>query len=237
MNFLAQRAGLPELMDDPTGDTEALFTTLTQFELINRLFSRNRYLAKKLLIPHMQEQSQTKFTLFDLGAGGCDFGLWLVPYAKARGIEVEVHCFDSDPRVVEYARVRCAKAKGVRIIHDSALNLPSYEVRPDYIFANHLLHHLSDREIPVLISAVEQSARLGFILNDLKRSKWSYVLFGLFASLVFWKSYARADGLLSIRKGFTAGELRRYLDKLEKSDRRAEVRTLFPGRVVLLGFQ
>jgi len=224
-------------MDDPAGNKEALFTTLKQFEMINRLFSRNRFLAKEFLVPHMRKQKQTGFTLFDLGAGGCDFALWLVPYAKARGIDVEVHCFDNDARVVAYATKRCAKAEGVKIVFDSALNLPRYPIRPDYIFANHLLHHLSEPEIPKLLSAIRQNAKLGFIVNDLKRSKLSYVLFGLFASIAFRKSYARSDGLMSIRKGFTVGELRRYLDQSRNSHLRARVQTFLPGRIVMLGFQ
>jgi len=235
MKWQTARSTDPEIMDDPGGDERLLFRTLDQFSIINFLFSRNRFLARTLIVPHMRRQRARGFTVCDLGSGGCDFGLWLSRYLSARTIEARILCVDSDPRVVEYAKRRCSADKAISVMEGSALSLDASGIRPDYIFSNHLLHHLPDEELVALLALVHRSARLGYILNDLVRSRQSYLFFCAFASAFLRNTFARADGLLSIRKGFTPTELESFVNRAGV-DPRPRMERFFPGRIVLYKF-
>ena len=226
-----QRASLSELMDNPAGDRELLDRTLDQLHVVNMFFSRNRYCAKKLLIPHMLRQQRKSFTVCDIGAGACDFGLWLSGYAIRHGLRVHMYCVDNDIRVVEHARIKCRKNDLVTIIHDSALNLASFAFKPDYIFSNHFIHHLSDTDLVKLFELIDMHASYGYVINDLKRSPISWTAFYLFGIVFLHKSFSLTDGLISIRRGFTEEELSGLLAKAGVADARIENK--WPGRLII----
>jgi len=221
-----RRADEEELMDLPDGDEAHLFRTLDQFHDINRLFSRVRGLLKRTVLADMRPGTQ--YHLVDLGAGACDIPVWLLHEAKRRGLSLEVTAVDADPRVVRYAEERYGDHPGLNILQADALDLDT--LAPfDYLFANHFLHHLPDAALPPLIADAHRLARRGFVFSDLRRSPWSYLGFSLFAR-VYRDSFARADGLLSIRKGFTPAEWTVLGGRTP-----TRVRTAFPGRVQLRG--
>lgn len=225
----------PELMDDPSGDKLKLFATLRQFKMINLFFSRSRHLAKSLIISHFRKSAKHAFTLFDLGAGGCDFALWLSRYCVNRSLSAKIFCIDNDPRVIEFAAAQCRGAGTIAVVRESALRIDKMDVVPDYIFSCHLLHHLGEEDIITLLRRVTASARCGYVLSDLERSRLWYWLFGLFSSLFLRNSFAKADGLLSIRKSFTKPELERLIDRSGITPR-PRVRRMFPGRLVVERF-
>jgi hypothetical protein len=183
------RSAEKELMDDPAGDKKHLFATLRQFRLINQLFTRSRYLAKSRFFTHFRGRREASFTLFDLGAGGCDFGLWFSGYLTARGISARIVCIDNDPRAVEFANAACSGHDNIAIINESALHIEAIDARPDYIYSCHLLHHLNDDEVVALLRAVNAKARLGYVLCDLERSRLWRFLFGLFSALFLRNSF------------------------------------------------
>jgi 2-polyprenyl-3-methyl-5-hydroxy-6-metoxy-1,4-benzoquinol methylase len=235
MEWFDVRSTKPEIMDDRDSDATLLFRTLDQFSLINLLFSRNRFLARTLIVPHMRRQRSNGFTVCDLGSGGCDFALWLSRFLSARAIKARIYCIDSDPRVVEYAQQRCSGIDDITVLNGSALRFDECGIRPDYIFSNHLLHHLTEDELVALISLVHRSARLGYVLNDLVRSKQSYLFFLAFTTAFLRNTFARADGLLSIQKAFTPLELARFVGRSGVVPR-PRMKLLFPGRIVLYKF-
>lgn len=224
-----------ELMDDPAGDKGLLFATLRQFKLINRLFTRSRFLAKSFVHDYVRGSRLSPLTLFDLGSGGCDFALWFSRYLSSRNIKGKILCIDNDPRVVEFAHKACSGNNAVAIIGASALCIDKIDNNPDYIFSCHLLHHLSDEDVVTMLRKISAKARRGYILNDLERSGGWHFLFGLFSLLFFRNSFARADGLLSIRKSFTKKELESIIDRSGVTPR-PQVRQLFPGRLVVEHF-
>lgn len=225
----AERATEEELMDRPDCDERRLVRTLDQFHDINRLFSRVRGLLKRTVLADMVPGRD--YRLLDLGAGACDIPVWLLGEAGRRGLSLAVTAVDADPRVVRYARKRYGDVGGLGIVEADALDLDA--LAPfDYLFANHFLHHLPAAAIQKLLADARRLAGRGFVISDLRRSPWSYLGFSIFAR-IYRDSFTRADGLISIRKGFTPEELRRLA-----GDTPAEVRTALPGRVRMVsGFR
>lgn len=198
-------------MDFPEADETQLIATVRQFRTINRLVSRSRSLIHRYILRDAQRRGLSRITVLDVGAGGCDIGVWIAAAAARYGIEARVICLDQDPRIIAYAREYTAESPQVEVVEGSAAELD--HIAPvDYIFANHFLHHLPDEVIVELLPQLARTARYGYVLNDLRRSRLSYVGYSLLAALFFRGSFAFYDGRLSIRRGFTKNELQSMVD-------------------------
>jgi len=201
-----QRSGESELMDFPDADETLLLATVRQFRTINRLVSRSRSLIRRFILRDAHRRGLSHITVLDVGAGGCDIGVWITGAARRYGIEAHVICLDQDPRIIAYARECTAEIPNIAVVEGSAAELD--QLGPvDYIFANHFLHHLPDEAIVELLPLLARTARYGYVLNDLRRSRMSYIGYSLLAGLFFRGSFAYYDGRLSIRRGFTKSEL------------------------------
>ena len=77
----------------------------------------------------------------------------------------------------------------------------------DFITSNHLLHHLTAPELAALLDDSEKLCRVAVIHSDLERSAVAYAAFGVGIGPWFRGSFIREDGLLSLRRSYTAPEL------------------------------
>ena len=202
------RATQAELMDNPACDQAALYRTLDQFARINQLFSASRRLLKRHIIAAMQAAPRQSYHLLDVGAGGGDIALWLHRAALKRHLDLEITCLELDPRICTYLREKLAAYPNLHVVQGDLRHLGPDFGPFDFVFANHLLHHLPAEAIAPALQALGNLTRRRLLINDLRRSRLAYVAFNLYAGLFARGSFARADGLLSIRKGFTAAELK-----------------------------
>ena len=205
---LSKRSDQKEIMDGSDVDEQKAYRTLAQFRIINLLLSRSRKLMKEILIPHMLQAGGKELTLLDVGAGGGDVARWFAELCHSRGIEIKIICLDSDPIVTAFATQRCRSYENISVRQGSAHDIEAIDEDIDYIFANHFLHHLNNQDIPPFLEKVYRTARRGFLINDLIRSRPAYLGFTLLAGTFFHKSYHFHDGRISIRKGFKFHELK-----------------------------
>jgi 2-polyprenyl-3-methyl-5-hydroxy-6-metoxy-1,4-benzoquinol methylase len=231
--FMRERSHAPEKMDDPGCDSTLLINTVRQFRLINFLFSASRALLKRHFVPLMNPGAPNTYTLLDIGAGGCDTAVWFMKYCRRNGIGLRVTCLDSDPRIVAYSRDMTMDIPEVEIVHLSAFELERIGDY-DFVFTNHFMHHLDDEDLTRLLGLVAGKTRIRFLMNDLRRSLWSYIGFRLFAALFLHRSFAGYDGSLSILRGFTPAELNELVEHAE-ARHRLRTGTAFPGRIYILG--
>lgn len=213
-------------MDQPDCDSDQLFRTLDQFEGINILFSRVRGLLRQTVLSDMEPGK--KYHLVDLGAGACDIPLWLLKQARHKGLDLKITAVDADARIIEYAKRKHADVDGLTILKADALHLEAFAPF-DYLFANHFLHHLPNETLPKLIKDAHKRCRRGFVFSDLKRSRFSYLAFSVIA-LIYRESFAREDGLISIRKGFRKEDFQKLSGLIP-----TQIQTAFPGRIQMLG--
>lgn len=219
-------------MDDPACDEAMLLRTVDQFSLINRLVGRYRTILHRHVLQQMKRDPAREYHLLDLGAGGCDIPVWLLTEARRQKLKLRVTALDGDERIVRHAQKKCAGVNGLEIHH-----APLSEMRRfapvDFIFMNHVLHHLPDEIIPGVVREMAALARCCWIVSDLLRSRWAYTGFHLVGPF-FTRSFAFEDGLRSIRRGFTSADLFRYTKNSIPSDR-VTTEHLIPGRIVLIG--
>ncbi|MDF7806736.1 methyltransferase domain-containing protein [Pontiellaceae bacterium B12219] len=227
---LSARETMDELMDAPDCDETRLLRTVRQFSAINRQVARYRTILKREILADMMRDPDREYHLVDMGAGGCDIDVWLLKAARKRGLKLRISACDIDPRIIRYARSTFGKTPGLDIRREDLLG-DSFPEPVDYVFANHFLHHLTDKQIIDLLQLWAPRVRRKMVLSDLKRARgayWGYAALALF----YPNSFARIDGLISIRKGFTLNELS-ALTREAVGDQAFCVNQLQPARLVL----
>ncbi|HMP89801.1 MAG TPA: methyltransferase domain-containing protein [Kiritimatiellia bacterium] len=231
LDFRARWDGV-ELMDDPNCDEALLIRTLEQFRWMNRLVSRYRAILTRWVLSDMGKDPGREYHLVDLGSGGCDIPVWLLREAEKKGLRLRVTALDGDSRAIAFAKERHGGMAGLDIQHADIMAMNRFGP-VDYLFTNHVLHHLPDRVIPGLLRMMHQTAIRCWLVSDLKRSAWSYAGFQLLGRF-FRDSFAFEDGKRSIRRGFRVNELEGYLDESGVKDK-AYVHSFVPGRLVIVG--
>ena len=227
---LASRATLCELMDDPGCNETLLLRTVRQFASINRLVSRYRTILRKQVLDDMLRDPTREYHLVDMGAGGCDIDAWLLNAAQREGLKLRITACDIDQRIIDYARSEYGHVEGLTILNQDLID-GSITADVDYVFANHFLHHLPDGQIIRLLRKWKPFVRRRMVFSDLHRAHAAYAGFALL-SLFFPRSFARTDGLISIRRGFVPGELAELATQALPHTR-FSVGKLVPGRLVL----
>lgn len=234
MRDFAARATDDELMDRPDSSAELLANTLRQFRWINRTLTPCHRLLRRHVLRRMRAERGRAWTMLDIGAGGCDLPIWLVDLCRRERIALSITCIDNDPRVLEFARRRIVDWPEITLVPGDALALE--KIAPgswDFIFSNHVLHHLTTPQIQHCLRGVVRACREQCIMSDLVRSRLSYWLYSAAAAVFFRRSFAYDDGRLSIRKSLTKQEAM----ALVASDPALEslrVRSTFPGHLAFL---
>lgn len=205
LEFLGARAAdAVEEMDLPGCDPARLQRTYEQFALVNRAVSGWHGIYRALIRPGLSAGSPA--SLLDIGCGGGDVPVRLARWAARDGLLLEVTAIDPDPRASRFARERNGGA-GVTFRQAASSVLVEEGGSFDFVISNHVLHHLDTDVLPVFLAESAALCRSRAIHNDLRRSAAAYALFYA-GSPLLTGSYIRKDGLTSIRRSYTSGELR-----------------------------
>jgi len=217
-------------MDDPRADPRMLERTYLRFEVLNRVVSRPVRLYRRDIRP--RTGGERALRILDVGSGGGDLCRLLATRLRRDGAACEITALDPDERAAAWARARDGGA-GIRYLTARTSDLVAEGERFDVVVSNHLLHHLDAGELSGLL---DDTARLagpeGLVVHgDIARSRMAYTLFGaitrVLASNLLAGSFIRDDGLTSIRRSYTAGELRSIAPAGWR------VRTALPSRLEL----
>lgn len=220
-----------EIMDGPDCDPALLRRTLTQFEVINRLFSACRRLIERHFFRVVAAEPARAYSLLDVGAGGGDVARWVVRTARRRGWRVRVTALDADPRLAPWLAewMRGYPEIDVRVGRLEDMDEAAF----DFVFSNHVLHHVPSAELPEFIGRCHRLAGRALVLNDLRRSPAAWAGFAVFGALFLRRSYATADGLTSIRRAYSRPELEALLPP-DCVRARCRVVELPPARLAVL---
>lgn len=136
--------------------------------------------------------------ILDVATGAAD-----IPEAVAqRWPEARVVAIDINPEVLACARA----VRGVHLVRADARRMPFRSV--DVVICSEFFHHLTHEQAVAMLSAFGRIARHGVVINDLLRWRRAYLwirFFVLFSS----SRLAKADGPLSVRRGFSLDEVAR----------------------------
>lgn len=232
MSSFQQRIFAAEAMDAADSDARRLERSYAQLVLINRWLSRMAgLLGRHVLMPAMRARSSP--TVLEVGCGGGDVLAWLAQAARKSGVQLRLLGIDADARAVAHARRRLAHFPEVSVEQGTIANLAEVSPAADYVFCNHVLHHVPSAEIVPALQALRAAAKRRLLVNDLERSATAYTLFSALAAFAFRDSFVYTDGRLSIRKGFRVPEL---VDACARAEfpRASRILRLFPWRIVIV---
>lgn len=231
MLSMRERIYLREAMDAPDADASKLLRSYRQLALINRWLSNMAALLDRHVLDLAAHMPGIP-TVLEVGCGGGDVLLRLARRARARGIRLSLSGVDADGRAVETARRALEEFPEAQVRRASLAELDGAEAA-DFVFCNHVLHHMPPLEVPAALAALRRAAKRRLLVNDLERSRTAYLLFSGLARVAFRGSFVVDDGLLSIRKGFRVPELVAACARAG-FPRASRVFTSFPWRIVIV---
>ena len=205
-SFLAARdQHAVEEMDKPDCDLQVLARTYAQFPLVNRVVSRWHSVYQQLIKPLLSSVHST--SLLDIGCGGGDIATSLAKWAARDGLVLSITAIDPDVRAIDFALAHATSGSvNFRDVHSGVLVAEGAVF--DVVISNHILHHLAPAEFQSLLADSALLARQAVIHSDISRSRVAYTLFSVGTLPFFPGSFIRRDGLTSIRRSYTAAELR-----------------------------
>ncbi|MEX0686852.1 MAG: methyltransferase domain-containing protein [Balneolales bacterium] len=223
---LRKRAtNLSEQMDEADCDHEMLKNTYKQFRRMNPLISRWKLIYARFIKPELDANKIN--TMLDIGFGGGDILFSISKWAKKDGFKLKITGIDIAERALKYVHTlpndpdidfRLASLKSVRAANE----------KYDFVISNHLLHHLDTQYLSIMLGDLSEIAKKRVIFNDIERADFAYLGFLLFIGPFLRNSYARPDGLISIKRSYTKRELEKTVPP------KWRIIKVFPFRLVLI---
>jgi len=192
-----------ELLDDPGADPATVRLSLGHIARSNRWFG-GWWAVRRGLERILGESAsgRSPLTLLDVGCGAGDLARCATHWAGRRGVALV-------PIGVERHRTAAAISRdaGVPTVLACAGSLPLRNAGVDIVVASQLMHHLAEDAIIEFFRAADRLARRGVIIADLRRSRLAEAGFWAGSRAFGFDAATRADGITSVRRGFSAAEL------------------------------
>lgn len=223
----------PEMMDDPECDPATLGRSLEALSVVNRWFGGFDAIRRPIERA-LAGRSPGELRLLDVGTGAGDIPAALERRLRAAGWRPQFCLADNHAATLRIAR--CGVPSGTAkptFVRLDAPRLPFTADAFDIGFTGAMLHHLESAAAVTFLRELDRVSRLGWVVSDLRRGTLIRLAFGLLGATI-WRGNepARVDGAASIRRAFTASEVRKLLTSAGLAD--AVVRS-GPFRWIALG--
>jgi SAM-dependent methyltransferase len=206
MSVLAITGIGAELLDRPDADPAMVAESLRNIARANRWFGGAAAVRFGLARTLGQVPAGSTLSLLDLGTGLGDLPRAAVRWGAARGIRVAPIGLELNRSAAALARsgglataVACAGAPPVR---DKGV---------DIVLVSQVAHHLTPASVVHLVRTCDRLARRAVILADLRRHPLAPAAYWCGARLLRFDPVTVADGMTSLRRGFTRSELENLL--------------------------
>jgi len=203
-----------ELLDDPRADPVAVGKELRDITRLNAWFGGTRAVVRELEPCFERNERETgngsreTWTLLDIGTGAGDIPRAAVAAASRYGITLSPIGVEVIP-----AAARLARSSGVAAVIADANAPPLAPKSVDVVTVSQVLHHLPRAAAVRCIRACDLLARRLVVLADLRRSR--VAMAGVWAACIGlgMDRVTRHDAVLSLRRGYTRGELNAMLEE------------------------
>jgi SAM-dependent methyltransferase len=190
-----------EILDSPDVDPELVVRSITDVTHANAVFGgvSSAIDELKLTLNALPRQA----TLLDVGTGLGDIPCRARKVARKHGIELTTVGLDS---AIELTQA-CRGSLSLTVCAD-ALRLPFADRSIDVVMCSQVLHHFAGEDALTLLREMNRVARVRVIVSDIHRSWIAAAGLWLASFPLRFHAVSRHDGVVSVLRGFTAGELR-----------------------------
>jgi 2-polyprenyl-3-methyl-5-hydroxy-6-metoxy-1,4-benzoquinol methylase len=196
-----------ERMERAGCDPEEVAAALRDIAAVNRRLGGARALLRAL-DPHVvAAPPDGDVEILDVGTGGADLAVAMEAFGLRRGRTVRVTAVDRDPAAIRVAARAAAATRHVRVVLADARALPFEAKSFDVVCASMFLHHFGNEDAATLLGSLLRLARRAVIVNDLERGVLPWLFIALAARVTRRSPLFVHDAPLSVRRGFTPGEL------------------------------
>ena len=189
-----------ELLDSRHEDEGLVLRTVEDLRRSNIVFSGTRAARAELALHFARLPGSA--TLLDVGTGHGDIPRAVVGAAAAHGVTLTTIGLDTEPVIA-----RSASGSVSYAICGSGLALPFGDGSVDVAMCSQTLHHFRGEEERTLLREMNRVARVAVVVSDLRRSWIAAAGFWLASFPLRFHRVTRHDGVLSVMRGYTPGEL------------------------------
>jgi methyltransferase family protein len=191
-----------ELLDDPAADPTTVAESLRNIARANRWFGGASAVRFGLRLTLQDIPAGTTLTLLDLGTGLGDLPRVAVRWAQSRGIRLRPIGLE-----LNRAAAKLARTSGLNTVVGCAGAPPVRDKSVDVVLVSQVAHHLTQGSVVHLFRTCDRLARRAVIVADLRRHALAAPSFWCGARLLRFDPVTLTDGVTSIRRGFSRGEL------------------------------
>ncbi len=226
---------LRELLDADALDDAALRRNLADIRRINFLLGWTAFTVREVEraareVAQWGDDGRPTFSLLDVASGSADIPLAIARWSARKGVNARITATDISPQIVAIATEQAAAAPNVAVERQDALSLSYPPASFDIALCTLALHHFDpDAAVELLRSLARVGRRV--LVFDVERSPLAYMGAVALTQLLRMNYMTRHDAPASVRRAYTAGELRTLAERAGLRD--ARVRVDFPFRLVL----
>jgi 2-polyprenyl-3-methyl-5-hydroxy-6-metoxy-1,4-benzoquinol methylase len=191
-----------ELLDNPRADPAIVAESLRNIARANRWFGGASAVRFGLDCTLKDALPGTALSLLDLGTGLGDLPDVAVRWGARRGIHITPIGLE-----LNRAAAALAKSRGLATAVACAGMPPIRDKSVDVVLLSQVAHHLSSESVVHLLRACNRLARRAVIVADLRRHALAATSFRLGGRLLGFDRVTMADGVTSIRRGFSRSTL------------------------------
>jgi ubiquinone/menaquinone biosynthesis C-methylase UbiE len=233
VNFRVRDAAISEWLDAETMDDAALRRNLGDIRRINWLLGWTAFTVRGVA---RQVQATAKgtgrreFSLLDVASGSADIPLAVARWAERADYKARIVATDISPQIVAVAQEQAAGTPSVTVERQDALRLPYAPGSFDIALCTLAIHHFEPESAIKLLASM---ARVGkhVLVFDVARARLAYIGSLLLTRLLPMDAMTRHDAPASVRRAYSASELRELAKKADLPD--MTVRVGIPWRLAL----
>jgi 2-polyprenyl-3-methyl-5-hydroxy-6-metoxy-1,4-benzoquinol methylase len=227
LTFLAKRSVEEEFMDSPDAEAHDFRKSFRFIRFVNQCGGGSRAAIKALSLTLSSWPREKPVHILDVGCGRGDMGPDIVRWGKKKGYDIRYRGIDFNQNFISLAKKKI-NDENIEFMTGNIFdpNLPE----ADIIIASMVFHHFGNEELTKAFHHLLEKSRHAFIINDLTRTLFSYLICFLLTRFVK-DEVCRNDVLVSVKKGFRLEEVRSFIESLKI---RGIVKKQFGCRFILI---
>lgn len=215
--FVPAQSHQTELLDEEVADQRLLRANLRDMAQANRWLGANRAVVRQVAAWLEAIPPERTPLVLDVATGGADLPRMLQRWGERHKRSLTVLGCDLSRNVLDVAALE-TRHMPVLLVQSDALRLPFADGGVDIVTCTQALHHFSRDAAVRLLRELARVARIGVIVNDLRRSYLAYwgarlLAYGPVSPL------SRHDGPLSVLRAYTPAEVSALVQDAELSAR------------------